>query len=124
MVLLLPVSQIVAATPLCGVELNLTSVDVCDHDGQAGSVDAQNYTARLKADGGAFSAENSSNAELGYRSALQSAGPVKTNFSGTLAIGRMNGASNVNGEQVSYHHNEPVTPTMTIFKVCAAKANR
>ncbi len=124
LVLLLPVSQSVVATPLCGVELNLTSVDFCDHDGQDGSVDALNNTARLKADGGAFSAENSSNAELGYRITLQSSGPAKAIFSSTQAIGRLQGASTVNEEQVSYHHNEPVAPTMTIFKVCAEKANR
>lgn len=124
MVLLLPFSQSVAATPFCSVELNLTLVDFSDDDGQDGSVDALNDTARLKADGGAFSAENSSNAELGYRFTLQSSGPAKTIFSGTLAIGRIKGASNVNEEQVSYYHYEPVALTMMVFKVAAARANR
>jgi hypothetical protein len=63
LVLLLPVSQSVVATPLCGVELNLTSIDFCDHDGQDGSVDAVNNTARLKADGGSLICVNSNMAE-------------------------------------------------------------
>jgi hypothetical protein len=124
MVLLLPVSQSVAATPFCGVELNFTLVDFSDHDGQDSSVDALNNTARLKADGGAFGAENNSNAELDFRFTPQSSGPAKTIFSGILAVGRVKGASNVNEGQVSDYNEGPVTLTMMVFKVAAARANR
>lgn len=121
MVLLLPVSQIVAVTPFCGVD---TLVDFSDQDGQDSSVDALNDTARLNVDGGAFGAENSSNAELGCRITQQPSGPTKTIFSGILTVGRVKGASNVSKEQVSYYHNEPVGLTMMVFKVGAARANR
>lgn len=48
MVLLLPVSINVAATPFCGVELNHTLVDFSHCGGRGGSIDALNDTAQLR----------------------------------------------------------------------------
>lgn len=120
----LPFSQSVAATPFCGVELNLTSVDFSDHGSQHGFIDAPNYTARLKADSGAFGAEKSSNAEMGLPFTWQSSGPAKTIFSGVMAVGRLKGSSDVNEGQVSDSHEGPVALTMTVFKSSAARADR
>ena len=100
MVLLLPVSQSVAATPLCGAELNLTSVDFCHRSGQCGSVDALNDTAQLKTDGNTLGAEYSSNAELGCRFTPQSSGQAKIIFSGSLFVGKLKGTSTVSGGQI------------------------
>lgn len=124
MVLLLPVSQSVAATPFCSVELNLTSVDFSHRSGQGGSVDALNDTAQLKKDGSTLGAEYSSNAELACRFTPQSSGLAKIIFHDSLAVGRIKSASSVNEGQVSDYNEGPVTLTMMVFKVAAARANR
>ena len=46
--LLLPASKNVAATPICGVELNLTLVDFNHCGGRVGSIDALKDTVQLR----------------------------------------------------------------------------
>jgi hypothetical protein len=124
MVFLLPVSQSVAATAFCGVEMTLTSVDFTRRVGQGGRVDASSDTAQLKTDDSTLDAEYSSNAELSCRFPQQSSGPAKKIYSGIPAVRKLRNASNVNEGQISDHHQKPVALKMTAFEVGAARTNR
>jgi hypothetical protein len=85
----------------CGDDLALSEVDFTNSGGQDSSVNAAENLAKLKAEGGAFGAENSSNAEIGFRFTSTTSGEVTASFAGILAVGRLHGTSNVNAGSIN-----------------------